>query len=1246
MLRTRLASLLLGIAVVSLISSCGGGGGGGPGSGGVIPATAIITGRVTGAGTNPIEGAVLTLEAPVEPGVAVATDTTGPDGTFSLQASPGTWILRITRGGSELLQQTIVAPDAELDLGDLHVLAIVHGSIVGGVGQPIANALVTIGTVPPTILTTGSNGSFEAELPTGTYDLGVRLSGFIVHQSTFGITLPGPVNLAPIQVLTRIQGLLLDGVLAPLTGIFATVNSTPPAYATTGADGQFALEVAQGAYQLKLFRNGSQIHQQTVMVQSIVPVDVGPLQLLASVSGAVVDTGANPVLGAIVTLDTVPPETVSTPAAGTFQFAVPIQTHHVTVRRNGVNVAQILVQPVPWTGPLYLGSITVNEGLDSDGDGLANGLEFLGWDIVIREGNGTQTVRHVTSDPMVVDTEGDGVPDGLEFTVQSDPHMSDTDGDGLSDVLEVTLYKSHPADVDTDGDAQPLDASGAPVGLPNPALYDGPEVLASKTSPLLADTDGDGMNDYLEITGGGFRPLVADQPLIDIEVVSDPLVELNSTVTQGTVSQVMERDQTAQSRTDASTTQSTTENTQSISATAKVAYPPAASLEVTAGASWKQGSMNETSTNFNQSSQQELQTQLDQTQNETFSSATIKTAMRVRNQSNLSFLLQDLRILAYRVSPQQGAGSLQILGTLFEEVTTGQAALLGAGAPGVVLSPGGDVTIAMSNDELNYQPILEYVRKPGALFFEVGLYSLKKINEQGQPIADYDAIAQKVVERTAVVVIDFGGGHIERYAVAANLRRNPDGSAMGTTMSEIFDVLDIAHQTSLGSTPASAGMPGTAGRQVLTGVRNSLADPSSSPQDPATAWWGVIGPHVNEPDPANAGLELVKNFDEIVLKPGERITLIYFQDLDQDGLEAHQEALYGTSDVAADTDGDGLTDLDEVSVGWDVHFAMAPQFDYHVFPNPRYLDVDQDSVPDALEQTMGTDPNLADTDRDGVIDSVDPDPLTTPSSGGTVALPTSGLLVHYRFNETSVLNPSSSPMASNEAGTGNDGVIESQYVAVPHVSGNPDGVSLFPDRFLTANRAFFFEEDSSNQVCAYVKIPVSATAPQWFAGWSWAAWVYPENYQGNGAGPVVEQANWARLQIQDAGGTHGTLKVDLLDSQNTVTNLLAEPSPSVPEAAWSFVCLTVGYDSITNQSTVKLYVNTTNVASTTMTGVLVDPTGIQATTIGAGRFFGSSTCNQSDSFFGAIDDVRLYNRPLSAAEVSALFNELHTSQNP
>ena len=69
-----------------------------------------------------------------------------------------------------------------------------------------------------------------------------------------------------------------------------------------------------------------------------------------------------------------------------------------------------------------------------------------------------------------------------------------------------------------------------------------------------------------------------------------------------------------------------------------------------------------------------------------------------------------------------------------------------------------------------------------------------------------------------------------------------------------------------------------------------------------------------------------------------RSILVYMEDKDGDGIFSRQERLLGTSDLSADSDGDGLTDFYEINVSH-------------------------------------TDPNNPDTDGDGVIDSLDAAPL-------------------------------------------------------------------------------------------------------------------------------------------------------------------------------------------------------------------------------------------------------------------------------
>ena len=183
---------------------------------------------------------------------------------------------------------------------------------------------------------------------------------------------------------------------------------------------------------------------------------------------------------------------------------------------------------------------------DTDGDGLNNTEELNGWVVSFVNSTGVFYVS-VTSEPLIndtdydglsdyqefnyytnprdvdtdddgltdyvewvlglnmkgYDTEGDGLDDNLEILFGSDPWLHDTDGDGVSDYDEYMLYYSDPKDDDTDGDGlNDSEELAFNSSIINPdsdgdMLSDGEEYNQS-SDPQDPDTDDDGLNDAYE----------------------------------------------------------------------------------------------------------------------------------------------------------------------------------------------------------------------------------------------------------------------------------------------------------------------------------------------------------------------------------------------------------------------------------------------------------------------------------------------------------------------------------------------------------------------------------------------------------------------------------------------------------------------------------------------------------------------------------------------------------------------------
>ncbi len=131
---------------------------------------------------------------------------------------------------------------------------------------------------------------------------------------------------------------------------------------------------------------------------------------------------------------------------------------------------------------------------DTDSDSLLDGFEFFGWTHTIYTGQGKQLINY-TSSPLMKDTDKDLLDDYEEYLYKTNPRRADTDNDGITDYLEINKYGSDPTNPDCDDDNL-LDGTEFKIGT----LYNN------------SDTDGDSLLDGDEYHGWAFitNPLLKD----------------------------------------------------------------------------------------------------------------------------------------------------------------------------------------------------------------------------------------------------------------------------------------------------------------------------------------------------------------------------------------------------------------------------------------------------------------------------------------------------------------------------------------------------------------------------------------------------------------------------------------------------------------------------------------------------------------------------------------------------------------
>lgn len=672
-------------------------------------------------------------------------------------------------------------------------------------------------------------------------------------------------------------------------------------------------------------------------------------------------------------------------------------------------------------------------------DGLADSIETAGWTIYVDvSGFGISATRSnleerkVSSLTTTDDSDGDGLTDLQEYLLRTDPQSSDTDRDGLSDYDEWYQWLTSPVSVDSDGDALGPDGLGAP----NASLFDGQELQGTskgKTSPTLADTDGDGQTDAEELDHAFRSPLIADLPAVELELVGAPDVRLfvEYEDSQGTTEEYSS----------SLTTTSETSRTSSHSTTHEKHRSTSAGLAIEMGASsgkfdggvtidtsrtW--GSTDARSRGYETSSTRSTQREAarywgeSSTRTETAASGEVRMQLRIRNVSNsISYRLTQLGIAArlwtYPRDPREPA-TFKTLAVLTPD-----------GFDSFTLAPGGttDVLPVIATD-VNPDVIKEFLTYPQRVTFEPIYYDLE--NAEG---LNFRFLTENAFSQTAMVNIDLGSGTPDEFHVATNVDRTaPDaneeggGAYNGVLLADVLSDLlgrsyttaqrKVTYQGITKSVEVLASIEGYAAiRSEVTPTRyadvslekdstsitiTKLGKESTTKQavDALAKGWedAVIGRTLLvEYTPSGASDTVTEGFVIVdVTDPGTGAALIHkaWTEADFSSTTAVINDLYQVEPHvdAADPSKPASVTGSPKQAFWLVMGTNEDEFNPHAdFSSIRlhagdqvrlayWIDEDGDGVSSRTEQVTGTDdeasdacPNPADCDEDGLMDSVE-----------------------------------------------------------------------------------------------------------------------------------------------------------------------------------------------------------------------------------------------------------------------------------
>ena len=405
-------------------------------------------------------------------------------------------------------------------------------------------------------------------------------------------------------------------------------------------------------------------------------------------------------------------------------------------------------------------------------------------------------------------------------------------------------------------------------------------------NPALLDTDGDGISDYDEIKLYGFdpandpckfNPLVADVPVVKIQLTSPPTFQIKYEYSDGSTA--------------SNATERSSESSQSVTVSqeSSLGLHAEATVKLETDSQGVEGTVgvdNVFTTSrdqANENSQALTVAQANELAHEVAASeARLSLTVSIQNAGHLAFTMTNL-VLAGVTVDRQAASLLNPIGNL--EYAAASSVTLGF--PSATIAPGGSITgLTFANDLLYVDTAKKMLRDSSDLHVNVALYELLD-PATGIP---YNARMTEIGAKTATVLIDYdtySGRDAEKYLVATNLAEGAPGVSLKTILERHLHL------------PYEVGeVQGNTGIRRLRTFDSGGADHSK---------WVVTHTY------KEAGIPMEDLFDAtvasydpaaILVRAGDVVGLTYVVDRDGDGLPHRLERAMGTSDSLVDSNPD------------------------------------------------------------------------------------------------------------------------------------------------------------------------------------------------------------------------------------------------------------------------------------------------------------------------------------------------------